>query len=282
MNKLFFSSSLMWNASPRKLIEMAASHHIAGIEVWAQQTDTRAMDLNALREAGEKAGIQFIVHAKSWDLNYASIEKRIRHASVQAVCESIDTAAALGAREVTVHPPRYTLKASDAARQRAYQSLKEIAGYADARKIEISMEIMEHLPKEMATTPAEMLQLIQDLPVSFTVDVAHCLTEQECFDNLKQLKNVSKLHISNKKGTRLHTPLNDGDFDFKELLPKLSSFDIPMVIEGYDDLEDYSVVQNNLTFAKNIFSVKEKNDEEKIISPVIGRCDVSRSRMCRV
>lgn len=56
------------------------------------------------------------------------------------------------------------------------------------------MEIMEHIPKEMATTPDGMFGIVRDLrgKLTYTIDLAHSLTEEEFFENIRIQGRVSK------------------------------------------------------------------------------------------
>ncbi len=252
MKTIYFASSLMWDADADALFAMAQTLGAGGIELWAQQADDRDLDLKRLRTLKESTGIDLVVHAKSWDLNYAALNARIRDASVAEIKASIDIAAAVGAEEITVHPPRYTLKPSEEARDLAYHSILDFVAYGKARGVMVSMEVMEHIKKEMATTPEEMCAIVRDANVCYTVDVAHCKDEAECFDNIQKLGRVSKLHISNKQGTKLHTPLPDGDFDFAALLPRLEALGIPMTMEGPVESGDYTTLKRNFKFINTI------------------------------
>lgn len=262
MENIYFASTLMWNASPEELVQTALKYEAAGIELWAQQAECRGYDPETLRTLAKQAGIGLIVHAKSWDLNYAALNRAVREASVEEIKSSVDLARLVGAKEVTVHPPRYTLAETQEARDLAYGSICQFAGYAASRGIKISMEIMEHIPKEMATSPKEMRAIVRALEteLAFTVDLAHCLTEKEFWDNIRDMGRVSKVHITNKCGKKLHTPLPEGDFRMENIYPELVKMGIPMVVEGYDESRKYDILNQDFKF---IQTLKEKKNEEE-------------------
>ncbi|MCC8127335.1 MAG: sugar phosphate isomerase/epimerase [Clostridiales bacterium] len=264
MDRFYFSSTLMWDADVRTITDMAYRNGFAGIELWAQQAESKNWDLGLLKRLKEETGLDFLIHAKSWDLNYASLNKRIRDASLEEIRASIDLAADLGAREVTVHPPRYTLNECAAQRELAYESIHDFTDYACSRGIEVSMELMEHIPKEMATSPGEMLSMVRDLDdrLSYTVDLAHCLSEREFFRNIAAMKRVSKVHLTNKQGKKLHTPLADGDFCFEEIYPELLKWNLPMVIEGYEEGNLFHALVKNKKTIQSLQNLKEKSDEK--------------------
>jgi len=84
----------------------------------------------------------------------------------------------------------------------------------------------------------------------YTLDIAHCDSEEEPFHILDQMKRISKIHISNRKGKCYHTPLENGDFSFKEMLPQLLAYGLPLVTEGYDDSRDFHTFTENTAFLK--------------------------------
>ena len=122
--------------------------------------------------------------------------------------------------------------------------------------MDISLEIMEKIPKEFVTSMDAMKQVCGELFSSFvyTLDLAHCDSAGEALDTLKDYsRNISKIHISNRKGNQLHTPLYEGDYDMETLLPQLAAYGLPMVIEGFDSRRDASTAKQNIHFIQTIF-----------------------------
>ena len=75
MEKLYYSSTLMWGASPQQILFRAARAGVAGLEIWAQQADTFGWQPEMLGELARRAGLKLLVHAKSWDLNFAALNE---------------------------------------------------------------------------------------------------------------------------------------------------------------------------------------------------------------
>ena len=92
MKNVYFASSLMWDAPPREIVRMAVKYDVGGIELWAQQAETQNMDLIRLKDLTEEAGLSLVVHAKSWDLNFAALNRAVREASVKEIKDFIDIA----------------------------------------------------------------------------------------------------------------------------------------------------------------------------------------------
>ena len=114
----------------------------------------------------------------------------------------------------------------------------------------VSLEIMEKIKKEFVTDPASMEEVTGPLFSFFfyTLDLAHCDSTEEMETFHRALPRISKLHISNRVGPQYHTPLPDGDYDFRALLPLLKAWNLPMVVEGYDSTAAHEVFNKNIHF----------------------------------
>lgn len=257
--EVYFSSTLMWDASEEEIVKYASENGYDGIELWAQHAEFRNYDIERYRELCTTYGVKTVVHAKSWDLNFASLNRGIREASIKEIKSSIDTAYMCGAEEVTIHPPRYTLMASDENLKIGQESFSEIKNYADKKGIGISFEIMEHIKKEIVTDieSLNLFRLNMDFDnVSYTVDLAHCLNEDEFWNNINSLDNVSKIHITNKRGTKLHTPISEkGDFDIEKIIKKLMVNGVKMVVEGFESGRDYERIKAETEYLKKVEAI---------------------------
>lgn len=255
MNHVYFSSTLMWNADLPEILDAAGTYGADGIELWAQQFESRKFSAAECLRLLEKHPLPILVHSKTWDLNFASLNRSIRDASLNEIKSSIDLAARLHAAEITVHPPRESVKGSRAlSRELCYHGLCEVLSYARRAGVTVSLEIMEKIPKEMMTTRQAVQELTGDLYGEFfyTVDAAHCADEPELLDFLRNLPRISKLHISNRRGKTYHTPLSDGDLSFPRLWPALETAGLPMVVEGLDLSTRYTVLQENMKYIETL------------------------------
>ena len=156
MKQIFFASTLMWGAEPEQIFRTAARYGAGGLELWAQQAAAfgwRAVDLARLADTFH---VRLIVHAKSWDLNFAALNTGIRRASLQELKKSLFFASALGAEEITVHPPRFTLPAlKNQAILAGREGLEELLECSEQLQVPLSLEVMEKLPKELVTSVDE-------------------------------------------------------------------------------------------------------------------------------
>lgn len=266
MANIYLCSTLLWNASLEEIFNLACQSGLDGIELWAQHFFHREYDVGEFEKLAALYPIKSCVHSQSWDLNLASMNEGIRKQSVIEVEKSIELAYRLGLDEVTVHPGHRTIPGAGAPYE-AYlrESLQEILEYAQKRQIDVSLEIMEKIPKEFVTTMDAMKAVCVDLFDQFvyTLDVAHCDSEEEVLSTLQNYRSrISKLHISNRKGPKFHTPLNEGDYDMEKLLPELARYTLPMVIEGLDSSRDFSTAKQNIRFIQNIFNGGNQNEKE--------------------
>lgn len=254
MKPIYFSSVLLWQKELAPIFALAKQYHVGGIEFWACQARYFHYDETRIRHFLSDTGIHAVVHSKSWDLNFASLEPAIRAASLSAIKDSMDFAASIGAEEITVHPPHHTfLLEKDASPAFLRQSLQELRSYANAHGIRLSLEIMEKLPREMITglrTAQEALGAFYTSSL-YTVDTAHCSSIREIHSLMQALPKVSKIHISNRRGAKLHTPLESGDYDFSALLPDLLNYGCPLVLEGAGFTDD-TMLACELQFIENI------------------------------
>ena len=252
---IYFSSTLMWNAALPELFEAADAVGAEGIELWAQQFESRRYSAAECRKLLGRCPTRVFVHSKTWDLNFASVNRRVREVSLREIRRSVNLAAQLNAPEITVHPPRESLCGDRPYyRELAYRGLYEILQYGRNAGVAVSLEVMEKLPKELMTTREAVRELTRDLyrEFSYTVDVAHCDGEEELEDFLLNLPGVSKLHISNRRGGNYHTMLSDGDFSFQKLWPMLESRGLPMVVEGFDHTDRYTMLQGNMKYIRKL------------------------------
>ena len=107
------------------------------------------------------------------------------------VKKSVELAYQLGLDEVTVHPGHCTISGIGVS-YGAYlkESLREILEYAQKWKIDVSLEIMEKIPREFVTTMDAMKEVCGDMFDQFvyTLDVAHCDSEEEILSILQNYR----------------------------------------------------------------------------------------------
>lgn len=267
MATIYISSTMMWSRPMEDIFDMTYRAGLDGIELWAQQFFSKGWSTEEYRKLSALYPLKTCVHSQSWDLNLASMNEGIRRQSVQEVKRSVELADALGAWEVTVHPGRITLPGADVPYEDyLHESLREILEYAQRYHICISLEVMEQLPREFVTDMDRMRRVCRELfdDFSYTLDVAHCDSQAMIGDIMEQWgSRISKVHVSNRKGSRLHTLLENGDYPMDEILVRLSGYGLPMVMEGLDASPESEGAYRNFSFIQSTFYKKNggKNNE---------------------
>lgn len=261
MQNIYVSSNFFFNTDLETMMKKARLYGFSGIEVWAQQFDLLHYSQEECRRLSEQYELKNFVHAKSWDLNFASLNQNIRNTSIDEIKRSIDLADALAISEVTVHPPQMTLVGDRGRSLRlARNSLAEIVSYGESKNIEVSIELMEKLPHELVTSYEEFTEFADGFvdKLKVTIDIAHCDSLDEFEHYFEVFNNISKIHLSNRKGKILHTPLYEGDYDFNCYLDRILKKSIPIVLEGFDASLDLMQVEKEVSYIKKI--MEENND----------------------
>lgn len=234
-------STLFWGLPPERWFELAGSHGLAGLEIWVQQLQSEGISPERIGRLREKSGLALTVHSFSWDLNLISLSRPMRRMAVKLSKRAVDMAAQMGADQVTVHPGREGLLLPgvdfDAMQAEAAASIGQ---YGKKSGVSVSFEIMEKIPKERFTSAEAVLRMERCAKRGgcwgYTEDLAHCDTEEEVFRTAQVLSGrLKEFHVSNKKGKARHVAdVRGGDFDLPSITHRLTKYELPMVLEGYD------------------------------------------------
>ncbi|AWW27019.1 sugar phosphate isomerase/epimerase family protein [Acetobacterium carbinolicum] len=255
MKNLYVSSNFFFNTDLETMMNKTKRYGFSGIEVWAQQFDLSRYSRKECRTLSDQYGLKNFVHAKSWDLNFASLNQNIRNTSIEEIKRSIDLADALAISEVTVHPPQMTLVGDrDRSLRLGRNSLAEIVSYGESKNIDVSIELMEKLPHELVTSYEEFTELADGFidQLKVTIDIAHCDSLEEFEHYFDVFDNISKIHLSNRKGNVLHTPLYEGDYDFSSCFDTILKKNLPIVLEGFDARPGLMQVKKEVSYIKKI------------------------------
>lgn len=256
MEKIYFSSTLLWDFPMESIMKFAAIHQYEGIEIWAQHALFKQFSTEEIMTLKEKYKLEMLVHSASWDLNISSINEGIRNQSIEEIKKSILFSKEIQAKDITIHPGRESLnnKLSNWHKGILSESLKIIAEFAYKNSVNLSLELMETEPKELICTPEFINDTIKkvDFPMGVTFDIAHLKEERLMQSYINEIINIDKIHVSNKKGNIYHVPLPDGDYDCKNMIKKLLKLKLPIVIEGYDENCEMDSLIKNTNFIKNL------------------------------
>ncbi|OJF90325.1 sugar phosphate isomerase/epimerase family protein [Alkalibacterium sp. 20] len=252
MSNFYLSTPLMWNNRIEEIFQSATEYQM-GLEIFHQQMEFHNIPLLQLQRLIEKYERKVYVHALSWDLNLCSLQKSARELAIVQTKKSIDFAQSLGALDVTIHPGRMSIFLEETSYDGyMHDSMKELLEYADSLEQSISFEIMEPIGKEFITSRHVMERVARDLweQLSVTLDLAHCQNNAVVLDHLEHLPRISKLHMSNLKNGKYHTPIGEGELDFHCLKPTISESGLPIVIEGMDTDTKKELFRKNVRYLK--------------------------------
>jgi sugar phosphate isomerase/epimerase len=253
--KIYIASSLLWGAPLTELFQIVHECGFSGIEMWAQQFFDCGYDEEEYRRLAGFYHLGTTVHSVSWDLNLSSINDAVREASISQVSASIDLCRRINGEDVTVHPGHVTMACfKKMSIELMRDSFLRIADTAKKNNVLVSLEVMEKTKKEFVTNAETMKQVTGSLSdfFTYTIDVAHCDTTVEIDELASSLPSFSKFHISNRKGKTYHTSLDDGDFDFRWLLPRLLRTGKTLVLEGRDEAPQRAKLWHNAAYIASI------------------------------
>lgn len=238
--KIYASSVLLYAYRMEELFHIAHELGYDGVEVWHYhllKTDEQPADL---RQLARQLDLSLSVHALSWDLNFTSKLPDIREESLRLLEKSIELADELEAQPVVIHPGHITAPGDNA--ERYWPSLVEgvarLSHHAATYGTTVSIELMEHLPKEFFIMPEDTERLIKSVNasnLSITFDAAHVPWEQDPLDYLKRISQVGHVHLSDADEKRRHLALGQGKRDFSPLARYLHDhLTVAVAIEGME------------------------------------------------
>jgi sugar phosphate isomerase/epimerase len=212
------SSMFFHEYTSTEIFSFAAQAGLDGVEYWLETPHFWLRDLPAGEVLAAKKAHPEIhtltVHTPVLDLNPCSINPDVAEVSVAWAVRSLETAQALGAAVLTVHPGRRTAKRppgdADFARFDQYIGTLREAALRDS--VTIAIENMEPAVNSLICTPERMREVLDREPwLKFTLDTSHALAASEetvmeyirlCGDRL------ANVHISRVEQGRLHFPLD--------------------------------------------------------------------------
>lgn len=257
MKNIFFSSVLLWDFDIDEIIEIAHIEQFEGVEFRTEQIWYRDTNPKKIKNLLEQYSIVPLIHAPSWDINIASVNKSIRESSINEIKKSIDLSKEIGSKEITIHPGSYNLSKEfyELHLELIVNGLNEICQYANSKGQTVSIELMEDASKQLIISTNRMNYLLSNLPenASVTIDIAHFDNEQKFDYALKNLYKISKAHISNRTKATYHVPLNEGYLDCSYMIKKLITLDVPLIIEGLNTTSSLELLNKNKQYIKKNF-----------------------------
>lgn len=249
---LLASSTLLFDYRLSEVIPLSREMGYDGIEIWHFHLEKTLEDVEALSKVAERTDSLLTVHALSWDLNYCSRLPDIREASIHALKKSIALTRDLGAHTVVVHPGRITIPndTPEANWPLLIDGTQRLIDYAEELGVVLSLEVMEHIPKEFFINPEDakyLLQHIKSTSMNITMDSAHVPFGQDLLDYFRATPQVGHIHLSDCTDKKLHLPLGEGERDLIRFLGYLKSEhpELPIAIEGLEFTHTLDLAKKN-------------------------------------
>ncbi|MEM4160809.1 MAG: sugar phosphate isomerase/epimerase family protein [Thermoplasmata archaeon] len=176
------------------------------------------------------------VHAPLSDINIASINRRMKEASVKEIKEAIIFARQIGASLVTVHPGHkspMTVEHVNIVYALTNESLKELAKFGEEMGVRIALENMPDMGVAICKRPEEVLEAIRGTDIGLCFDVGHANTNH----NIEKFFELSHLflnvHLHDNDGKKdSHSTVGEGTIKFKSLCSKFTRYKGNYIIES--------------------------------------------------
>jgi sugar phosphate isomerase/epimerase len=192
------------------------------VELRAGYLDARpgAPDVEALRAVAREHDLTYTVHAPHVDVAPGNVNDRLRAATVAAIQDAVDLAAALDAGGVVVHGgtarSRYPAHVRDRVRERSVRTIQACAEYAADEGVPLCLENQRDTSSKHrhTATPDRLAAFLDDVGVEslrLTLDVGHA-----------KATDVDYRRFVDRFGDRIHVAHlhdNDGESDAHDPLP---------------------------------------------------------------
>ncbi|MBE5868403.1 MAG: sugar phosphate isomerase/epimerase [Lachnospiraceae bacterium] len=238
----------IWSFPPQSLEEtfkLAKKAGYQGVELSLEDAgeiimDSTKEDMEKIREQAEKYGIELYSVATSlhWDNLLTSANEEIREKAKAIVRKQLDIASWLGCDTVLVVPgavgvdfiPNCELIDYDVAYERALEGIKELAVYAEEKKVSIGLE---NVGNKLLLSPLEFRDFIDKVGSDYVgayFDVGNILRTGYPDMWIRILgKRIKKIHVKDfKKASNSFVDLMEGNVDFPAVMKALAEI-------GYND-----------------------------------------------
>lgn len=217
--RIGFSTLALFMKTPAEWAETIARDGFNAVEILCEGPNwPRLAPADAIADSLRRQGLEIYLHSPTIDLNPASVNRGIREETEKQLRESVDMAVIIGARYVTTHPGIvHKDKVRSFCTEYAMQVLGEVADYARARGVTLSIENMPFRPTFLCHTTEELDDFRRRCNCGITIDVGHAILCPEPYAFL-DMEGISYLHINDNHGTRdQHLCPGDGILDLGRL-----------------------------------------------------------------
>ena len=223
------ATRLLWHAGVLGALEGIAGHGFKAAEVWAQHLWESQANVSEVAGKAAQLGLALSLHAPSYDLNPLSSNADIRRISRTQVLTSLETAAAIGARSVVVHPGQLSSSTDDV--EDYWKHLEDWIGLLNDKAagldLSVALEGMEKKRLQFVTGVPALERLagictsLGANRVSIALDIAHAGTLGDPLDFLQRIPRITHAHLSDTSDEKTHALLGEGRLELAQIIPAL-------------------------------------------------------------
>ena len=223
------ATRLLWHAGVIGALNSIAEAGFGAAEVWAQHLWESESDPLEIARTAAQLGLRLSLHAPSYDLNPLSSNLEIRNISRTQVLQSLETADAIGARSVVVHPGQLSSSTDDP--EDYWARLEDWVGLlnekAVALDVSVALEGMEKKRLQFVTGISALERLsricagLSATHVSLALDIAHAGTLGDPMEFLKRVQRITHAHLSDTSFEKTHALLGEGRLELDQIIPAL-------------------------------------------------------------
>ncbi len=211
------ASLFLWEYDIYDIMEMLLEAGIKSVEFWAETPFfwRNRNDETAVASLVEAVSIMpggCTLHAPVLDLNPSSYNEHVHEATIKETLWSLELAAIIGARLVTIHPGNRTVHRTPTNEdwERFIKYLEACKERADSLGMKIALENSMPGVSSMCSIPGEMKNVLNDFPgLFFTFDAAHAFvaSPETAFAFLDELGDkIINVHIGAAHDGKPHYP----------------------------------------------------------------------------
>lgn len=211
------ASLFLWEYSIYEIMTILLEADIYSVEFWAETPDfwLKRNDETStviLQEAISMMPGGCTLHASVMDLNPASINERVREATMKETLWCLELANKLNARAVTIHPGRRTVKRPPMNKDReAFLSyLSACKKRADALDLDLALENSMPGVSNMCYSADEVKYVLDRFPgLYLTFDVVHAfmVSQKNALSFIEELSDrIINVHIGAPHDGKPHYP----------------------------------------------------------------------------
>ncbi|MDI3483184.1 MAG: hypothetical protein PWQ88_1055 [Candidatus Methanomethylophilaceae archaeon] len=193
--------------------------------------------LDRLMEVAPSYDTRLSIHAPISDINLGALSERMREAATMEILLTLECAAHLNVKMVTLHPgyrPMVMEGIFDSrAEEMTKKSLRIIDRLCHDYGVQVALENMPNFFMMQGRTVEEFERLLEGLEMGICFDIGHAHTVGQIKEFMEMKDRFINLHVHDNDGSAdQHLTIGEGTAPIEEVIRDLSGYDGHMVIEA--------------------------------------------------